>query len=257
MVTNPAKASARHKKMVSMLGFFAPFHDDWIDETKERRTPHGKFSREQLKQWQDRFIGQAYQALREKINPSACTYRLAYKMHLAQIASRECQLGRPGLENLQKTTRMKGGYAIRLTCSLANIEKDPEKVRLYMAYGKFLQLLDDIFDVFQDREKGISTLANSLPHWGLVKKELANTFHELKNSGKGVCIPNPRRFMHYSLLLYLAGTGMIAQLTKSLPRPCPETIPSLPTKMFAFQWYRPPILKCMWKAFWKEINQLP
>ncbi len=252
--TSNGKAITWYKKQVSLLGFFAPFYDDWIDEANQKVLSNF-FSLEEMKQRPDGFIKQAYQHLNQHINPSACTYRLAYKMHLAQAKSHETQLGRPSREELKKTARLKGGYAVRLICSLTGMEKNPEKVGLYMAYGEFLQLLDDIFDVCQDSKNGISTQANSLPNWESLKNELKCIFHELTSAVKGADIPNPRRYMHYCLLLYLTGRGMIAQLAKILAHPSQETIQNLSKKEFAFRWYKPYVIKCMWNTFWQETSR--
>jgi hypothetical protein len=79
------------------------------------------------------------------------------------------------LTELQHTTGMKGGYSVLLFRSLLNPAPDDKEREAIFGFGALVQLCDDIFDVWFDRQANIQTIPRVLLESGKIS-ELAEYF---------------------------------------------------------------------------------
>lgn len=118
----------------------------------------------------------------------------AGKVHEAQIESRKQVGNRLSPKELQQITDDKGGYSVLFYRSLFD-EKMPEyDEKIFYRAGALLQLENDLFDVYKDREDQIQTLATTgikiadlrtlyLQQWSALKQDLLQSPYTKRKQG--------------------------------------------------------------------------
>ncbi|HSK13125.1 MAG TPA: hypothetical protein VK907_07900, partial [Phnomibacter sp.] len=88
----------------------------------------------------------------------------ANRVHRAQIESRVQQRWGCSPQQVQSITFEKGGSSVLFYMSVFYSEMPPQDQELYYRTGALLQLENDLFDVYKDREAGICTLVTMAHH---------------------------------------------------------------------------------------------
>lgn len=111
---------------------------------------------------QQRLYHQSYLAAIEGIQDKDLFHFYFYKVYEAQIAS-DTQITKEQLSfsELLQITRDKGGYSACLArTAFENKPFELEYEALYR-YGGFMQIIEDMFDVYEDLQEGIKTIPNT------------------------------------------------------------------------------------------------
>ena len=91
---------------------------------------------------------------------------------LAQIASREQLMPSTSLERIRDITLLKGGDSLLFYRTAMKLTAAKTELSLLFQLGGLMQLCNDIFDVYKDREAGIRTLVTEAAHIKPIQEEL-------------------------------------------------------------------------------------
>jgi len=135
----------------------------------------------------------------------------------AQVLSKQQTDANITIENIQSITYQKGGVSLLLYRSVLNYFTPPEEEQLLYALGKIMQLENDIFDVYKDRENGIKTLItteNKIANLRANYIELYNEVAELLQQ-TSFRKRNKKLFIRYVSLIILRGLVCLDCLEKN------------------------------------------
>ena len=97
-----------------------------------------------------------------------------HRIFNVETASNQRQPGAPGLEDLKKLTAEKGGYSVLLFRSLLHHTLSKAEENALYQFGYLIQICDDIFDLWHDRQAGIDTTATFFAGQGEVDLMVKN-----------------------------------------------------------------------------------
>lgn len=155
--------SRREKHLFTNLAALAYFFDDLVDAFRERddASIFWQNNPEQYGQTADprglalHFLNNIYREL----PPDNLTQFRDFMHRVFNVETRELPDARYQIFDLEKVTAEKGGYSVLLFRRvLANALSQAEQEALFQ-FGYFVQLCDDIFDLWHDRQAGTATLA--------------------------------------------------------------------------------------------------
>lgn len=148
------KGDGNHKHLHDLIK--DPFNYDSIG-TKESMVVH--------------FYGEALHQTHNKTQ----LIHAAIRVLEAQVNSQKQRLNTIGLESLKEITYAKGAASILFYSSIFVAQLTPEEKALFECMGSFMQLGNDIFDVYDDTKDGINTLVNT----GVSIGQVRIWYHEL------------------------------------------------------------------------------
>ena len=184
----------------TMLGFAAPHLDDLSDQedinTQQLKAlvtiPDQFFTFHQAELLCSDLLKTCYQDLSKPQD----TRQIINRLFEAQLESRnqsDTFIKEPELRHI---TKIKGGLSVQLFHSLLDHEKTQLEVEMSMQLGFVIQLLDDLFDAFNDLGECVYTLANTKDmndffaifqtEWQLLKEMTHRTAYPKSNSRKAL-----------------------------------------------------------------------
>jgi hypothetical protein len=147
--------STTQRRHTAVLSGLVPLFDDLIDESNYSSAEIHEIS--QLRPvrgiWRERLSMQLYQQLDTRWSP-------VWEQVLEYQINSEAQLGAARLppEQIIDLTRGKGGYSVLLGMQVIGETDDPALARAAFEFGYVAQLINDLFDVWKDRQSGQQTL---------------------------------------------------------------------------------------------------
>lgn len=196
------RLKAAQKQHTLYLSALSPWIDDLADEEG--------WSSEQIRDWlnfrMERTSPQAAaifaQHLTQRLANGMGEYfpRLesyAAKLLDAQEASQR-QLGPEQLSEatLRDLTFQKGATSLWVYRSIIPLPISPEEEHAIGQMGYLIQLTNDLFDVYKDREKQQQTLFTNEPDLALRREEYLNLYHDLREKFHGIAV-SKRRFRSF------------------------------------------------------------
>ena len=162
----------------AMTGLFDDFFDDRylsdssiealleatvIDAGRSNEALFGHFFREALQTTPDATH------LRKRLN----------EVHRAQADSRLQLLASTSLNDIQRITFDKGGYSLLFYRTGLSPQETPDEANWLFGLGAMMQLSNDVFDVYKDREAGVRTLITEATHIPDIRNFFLNTLKPL------------------------------------------------------------------------------
>lgn len=140
-------------------------------------------------------------------NP-ASLMKVAEQVYWAQIDSRKQESKEISEEEIKSITYSKGGMSLEFYRAGLNHAPTLEESKMLYALGAIMQLENDLFDIWKDREDGIFTLATSTNKIAALRKEYENKHQELIQALALCSFPekNKIRFMRFVNLILHRGT---------------------------------------------------
>ncbi len=135
----------------------------------------------------------------------------------AQVLSKQQTDANITIENIQSITYQKGGVSLLLYRSVLNYFTPPEEEQLLYALGKIMQLENDIFDVYKDRENGIKTLITTENKIANLRANYIELYNEVAELLQQTSFPkrNKKLFIRYVSLIILRGLVCLDCLEKN------------------------------------------
>lgn len=236
------KLSRGERSLMTYLGCISPFYDDLFDRPIPNQLNSKKYLFD-LQQWEpegarEKMLYALFLNGYERADGKEKLGRAAYKLHLAQQHSRIQFEEHPEEETIRKVTRMKGGYSALLFRSLLNEPITEQEYAFTLAYGTFLQLLDDVFDILNDHQKGIKTLPGFFLQPESMEKELTGRFRELVTLLKELPAGKRRRkgILGGILILYLSGVCQLRHLKKTGGETPLQELDAIDRSAFELKW---------------------
>ncbi|MFN0203577.1 MAG: class 1 isoprenoid biosynthesis enzyme [Bacteroidia bacterium] len=154
-----------HTERLAMteLAAAAPIFDDYFDEEDlNLKTLSNMIENPesfQAKNTLEKVLVQLLIRIKAKIPNFPFFMEVCQKVFAAQLASKQQQQGNLSYEEIRKITYDKGGYSTLLFKSVMAHEPIQGEHEAIYHFGGLVQLVDDIFDVYEDTKNGIQTLA--------------------------------------------------------------------------------------------------
>lgn len=215
------KLTQTERIRLTLLGAFSPIYDDFIDATKENIVNLKIFVKNPFYYIPINLKEKAGQEILKKLfaynkHRLKDIYPHIYKTHLAQLRSKKQKNNTPSNNELEKITYAKGGYSILLSRYMIDTELIDNEYEMWYNLGALLQLLDDIFDIFNDISNNIHTLANTTDGIASLEKYLDSSFNSYMNVLKKLNYSNKgkSKVIYLVYLLFTAGKTMIYQLKR-------------------------------------------
>jgi len=202
------KMSQIERRTLTYLGGATGLFDDIFDD-KNASESHIKNllnspKPEQGKNTHELLLIQFYQKALEESN-STLINKYANEVYNAQVLSKKQTSANITTEEISKITQLKGSasilfYRVALETDISTIEKD-----LLIKIGLLGQLENDIFDIYNDREDGISTLATTATSMTALRQRFSSILDEVYTLIDQTPFPK-RNKKKFSRLIALLGT---------------------------------------------------
>ncbi|CAN5823112.1 hypothetical protein BH11BAC4_BH11BAC4_05990 [soil metagenome] len=101
-----------------------------------------------------------------------------FDVYKAQVESKKQEAGGLSTEELKRITFYKGGSSALFYHTVFSPEAIGKEKKLLYDLGAVMQLANDIFDVYKDREAGIQTLVTDETHIGKLRSLFSNKLKE-------------------------------------------------------------------------------
>jgi len=101
-----------------------------------------------------------------------------FDVYRAQVESKKQEAGALPAEELQRITFYKGGSSVLFYRTVFSPEAIGKEKKLLYDLGAVMQLANDIFDVYKDREAGIQTLVTDASHISSLRSLFSNKLKE-------------------------------------------------------------------------------
>jgi hypothetical protein len=142
--------------------------------------------------------------------------------HLAEIqldSSKQSESELLSLDKIQQLTYDKGGWSVILGWEWITEREGGESLReVGYRLGAYMQLLNDIFDTWKDREAGVQTLATRCDNWDDLKQRWYTTEQRLRNGLFALPYPSRNKQSTWHILLIFSTLAEIAlQQLAALP----------------------------------------
>jgi hypothetical protein len=187
--------TAEERRLQTLLGVITPFFDDFFDierltDAQIFRMMEDPFHSTPGTMMQDAFIGYGKEILTKM--PDETFFRdVAHRVYEAQILSRRQESEDAGQEEIKQITAAKGGNSLLFYYSALSLPHDESLLKMVYQTGSLLQLSNDIFDAYKDREKGIRTLVACYEDIALLKQYFTDEYHAL--TATVLNLPFPRK----------------------------------------------------------------
>lgn len=121
-----------------------------------------------------------------------------YEVYKAQIESKKQENGRLEKEELLKITFFKGGSSVVFYRTVFFPEATAKEMELIRNLGSLMQLANDIFDVYKDRESNICTLVTTTKHISEIRSLLMENLRQYHADAFQLPFPgkNIRKFLN-------------------------------------------------------------
>lgn len=163
------KLTQDERYRLTLLCAFTPLLDDWFDEEKlEVSIITDRIFHPELFQPQNIRESLAKDLLTalHVATPKAIEWQMvAEKLLFAQ------DLRRSFSQEIRQSTQMMGGYSVLLARMMLQPLPDEKETKAILQLGFGVQLLDDIFDVYEDSREQLATMPVNCKHIRLLKKD--------------------------------------------------------------------------------------
>lgn len=104
----------------------------------------------------------------------------------------------------------KGGYSGLMYALLLNHPHDEQFLKISFQLGSFGQLMDDVFDIYDDAQEGIRTFANQSKNISIIEQIIANQKEEILKSVELLPINEKKKNHFINVFLIFSSTIQIA-----------------------------------------------
>lgn len=224
ITTHSATSSERYQ--MTLLGAFTPLFDDFVDDCQIDIRGYKLLIKSPDTLQTNSVKNEAglafYKSLANEMPEKKlhALYKTIYKVSLIQYQSRQQKDTTTSKEDLKKLSFYKGGYSALLCRKMLDKPLEKNEYWFWMEFGGFIQLLDDIFDIYNDIKNGIRTIPSTSSSANEISKELKTDFQQLINKVKQL-IPDRKnriKFISEIFFLYLATYGIVEQFRRTQAR---------------------------------------
>jgi len=212
----------KQKERVAMLflSAAAPMFDDYFDDISLKEsdlremiakpeTFHARNSREQM-------LIFLLQKTKQNISNVADFMQICYKVFDAQNEAKKQETGGLSWGEVRKITYDKGGYSTLLFLAVLEdfqMGKKAEEEAIYH-FGGLVQLIDDMFDIYEDAKMGLQTLATMTQNMDEFRQEFEQDLQKLGELFYALPLPkaNIKRFLDLQLFFFTRGCVCVEQL---------------------------------------------
>lgn len=123
-------------------------------------------------------------------------------VYQAQILSRQQEQSTISQEDIRRITALKGGSSLLFYRSAFAPGPGKKEKELFYQLGALMQLSNDIFDTYKDREAGIATLSTTASHIGPLRAYFLSSYRDCRKllSQSGFQPAGTTNFMYYLTL---------------------------------------------------------
>ncbi|ANI87954.1 hypothetical protein A9P82_00645 [Arachidicoccus ginsenosidimutans] len=149
-------------RLQTLQGIITPFFDDFFDienlpDERIRLMMENPFEATPHTLMQEAFIKYGKE-IKSNVKDISFFNDISEKVFAAQILSRKQELSSISRDEVKTITAKKGGTSLLFYYSVLDLPKDDTILQIIYDTGSLLQLSNDIFDTYKDREKSIITL---------------------------------------------------------------------------------------------------
>ncbi|MBI1221638.1 MAG: hypothetical protein GC180_03455 [Bacteroidetes bacterium] len=198
-----SKLNPTEKRRAVYLGAISALVDDIADDLKL----NSKQIRERIAALQSEdpielhVASILYQKLVNTMESSEQVDALLEQVSIAQDASlKQESKQKLSEEELKKITFEKGGYTVQLTASFLDIKSSQEENEAFMAFGYNVQLIDDMFDLWEDRQSNRQTLYTNSADMCVNAEHFRKNIHQVCTKIMQIK-SNPKNLRHFLLFI--------------------------------------------------------
>ena len=212
--------SQKERVAMLFLSAAAPMFDDYFDDISLKEsdlremiakpeTFHARNSREQM-------LIFLLQKAKQNISNVVDFMQICYKVFDAQNEAKKQETGGLSWGEVRKITYDKGGYSTLLFLAVLEdfqMGKKAEEEAIYH-FGGLVQLIDDMFDIYEDAKMGLQTLATMSQNMKEFSRAFEQDLEKLGELFYALPLPkrNIRRFLDLQLFFFTRGCVCVEQL---------------------------------------------
>lgn len=216
------KLSENERISMLFLSAAAPMFDDYFDDNSlkevDLREMISKPETFLARNSREEVLIFLLQNTKKRIKEIAVFMEICYKVFDAQTEAKKQEIGGLSKEEVKKITYDKGGYSTLLFLAVMDdfqAGKSAEEQAIYH-FGGLVQMIDDVFDIYEDAQMGLQTLATMERDMADLRQDFELDLLKMGELFYALPLPkeNIRRFLDLQLFFFTRGCVCMEQLVE-------------------------------------------